>query len=136
MAMKNQNLIAVDQGLIDKVHWADCLRGYPTELFLDIRHFLRQNVDGLSEKFNRNSRYFGYRKKDGSDVLYIYVQKHRLRIDLNIDRKYKAELQKLGFTVNYVNNFQGRAGWLTGWQVPHDMDKTEQVKNWIHKAFE
>jgi len=130
-----QDLIRAGQGLVDTSHWVDCLEGYPTDLLSKIRRQLQLNVEGLSEKFNRNSRYFGYSRVGGSDVLYIYVQKQQLRIDLKISRECDAQLQRLGFAVNYVNNFQGRAGWLTGWEVPHDTDRTEIVMKWMLKAF-
>ena len=136
MAARKQNLISAEQGFLEPWQWAEYLRGYPTALLLDIRCFLRRHVDGLAEKFNTKSRYFGYAGADGSDVLYLYVQKQGLQIDLNIDRAHEDELRQSGFTVNHVNNYQGRAGWLTGWQVPHDTQNIEIVTRWIIKAFE
>lgn len=131
-----KNLITANKGLTDESSWAECLDGYPTELLSEIRHRLLSNIDELEEKFNSKSRYFGYSRAASSDVMYIYAQKKHLRIDLNISRENEDFLRESGFTVKYVNNFQGRAGWLTGWQVPHDTQDIDIVASWVLKAFE
>ena len=69
-------------------------------------------------------------------MVYLYVQKHGLRIDLRIPRTYEDELRRAEFTVYYSHGFQGRAGWLTGWRVPHEARNTGVVLMWIVKAFE
>ena len=136
MVRKSRNVVRADKGLVDEVEWRAYLKGYPVDLALEIRRRLKRNVEGLAEKFNRKSRYFGYRRCGGPDVVYIYIQKQRLRIDLRIQRKYEEELRRSGFTVHYSHGFQGRAGWLTGWRVPHETRNTEVVLKWIQKAFE
>ncbi len=133
---KGKYLIVADTGLLDKPQWSHWLRNYPTELILEIRRQLQQRVPNITEKFNMRSRYFGYHKAGDSDVLYIAIQKRRLCIFLRIDRKYEDELRQQGFTVSHIHNFQGRAGWLTGWQVPHDTEKPEVVVEWLLRAFE
>jgi hypothetical protein len=99
------------------------------------RRELAKHVPGLNEKFNRRCRYFGYWSKDGEDRLYIFVQKKRLSILLRINRDFEKAINKSGFEVHFVNNFQGRAGWLTGFRVPHDAKNINTVMKWLLKAF-
>lgn len=106
----------------------------------------------MTEKFNPTTpglRYFGYKVRNrdaakndfskrsyGPDKAYIYIQKKNLRIDLDIDRKFEQELRKAGYEVRYSNNYQGRAGWLTGWYVPLFSTKDiKKVMKWLLMAF-
>jgi hypothetical protein len=50
----------------------------------------------------------------------MYVQKKRLLIDVRVSNDRSEELGSEGFEVKHRNNYQGRAGWLTGLLVPHD----------------
>jgi hypothetical protein len=54
---------------------------------------------------------------------------------LCISRKYENELKNQGYTVKYRHNFQGRAGWLTGWYIPITTDNISQITKWLCKAF-
>ena len=102
----------------------------------------------MSEKFNTSNKppYFGYSVGDGKDKAYIYVQKKNLRIDLDLRRKneidldlrrkYEEEIRNEGFKVNFVNNFQGQDGWLTGWYVPHSTKNINVVVKYLSKVFE
>ena len=135
MAKRRQNVIKSDAGLLDKTVWRRRLEDYPTDLFLQIQSLLKANVKDLTEKFNHKSRYFGYCKAGHSDVLYIYIQKKRLRIDLKIDQDYEKALRRAGYTVKYVNNYQGRFGWVTGWFISQDCRKVKEIVNYMLKAF-
>lgn len=136
-ARNGRTIYLVDSGggLLDDTQWKIHLSGYSTELLEKIRKRLKNTVRGLCEKFNRDSRYFGFRKGKDADRVYIYVQKKGLRIDLCIDRKYENELRRAGFIVDYVNNYQGQAGWLTGWKMPNSCTDIRTVIYWIEKAF-
>lgn len=112
-------LVCAEKGLLKDSVWKRTLKDYPTDLVCSIREQLLKKVPGLTEKFNTNSRYFGYWTGADKDRVYIYLQRKELRIDLCVGRRFEAELRRAGFEVRYVNNFQGRAGWLTGWRVPH-----------------
>jgi len=94
-----------------------------------------ESIPNVTEKFNNRLRYFGYWTGTDKDRIYIYVQKKNLRIDLYISRDFESEIRNIGFKVNYVNNYQGRAGWLTGWQIPHSTTKVETIMKWLCKAF-
>ena len=138
-------------GLLKNKYWRNSLKNHPTDLLCVIRNELEESVPGLAEKFNPTTpglQYFGYKvrdrdaaKHDFSKTCYssakvkIYVQKERIRIDLAISRKFEQELQKAGYEVRYSNNYQGRAGWLTGWYVPHSTKDIKKVMKWLLMAF-
>jgi len=131
---KGKYLVYAEKDLLKNSVWKPKLKNYRTDLVCSIREKLDE-VQGLTEKFNTNSRYFGYWIGTNKDRAYIYVQKKGLRIDLNISPdSEKAKLEKEGFEVRFNNNFQGRAGWLTGWRVPHTTS-IEKVMKWLLKAF-
>jgi hypothetical protein len=132
---KAKHVVYAEKGLLEDSKWQRALKNYPTELVCWIRRDLAKNIRGLNEKFNHRSRYFGYWKCDDEDRLYIFVQKKRLQIYLWIDREYEKNVRKDGFEVHFVNNFQGRKGWLTGWQVPHNTENIETVMKWLCMAF-
>ena len=133
---KTEQPIRAEKGLLDDSVWRHTLQDYPCSLLCLIRQELQKNMPSIGESFNTNARYFGYNVREDKDRAYIYVQKKNLRIDLHISRKFEKDLRKEGFKVNYVNNFQGRAGWLTGWQVPHSTTDVDRVVKWLCKAFE
>jgi hypothetical protein len=129
-------VIYSERGLLKDDQWKSYLKNRPIQLVTKIRSHLKKQIPGLADKFNYKSRYFGLRVKDDKDKIYIYVQKKGLRIDLCIGRENEEKLKRAGFNVKYVNNYQGRSGWLTGWRVPHDTKKFNNVLKWITKAFE
>ena len=122
-------------GLLPKEHWAQVLESHPTGLLCSVRERLVQVVPGLTEKFNVSSRYFGYCVQGEMDRAYVYVQKQKLVIDLCISPDCAKDLRQAGFTVRPRRNFQGNAGWLTGWQVAHSAQKVDTITAWICKAF-
>ena len=124
---KSEQPIRAEKGLLGDSVWRRTLQGYPTSLLCLIRQRLQKEIPGITESFNTNSSYFGYWVGEKKDRAYIYVQKKRLRIDLSISRDLETDIRRDGFEIHYVNNFQGRAGWLTGWQVPHSTDKIEAI---------
>jgi len=133
------HVIYTENSLVADKVWELKLRRYPSSvvcLFCLIRAALVERVPGITEKFNSNSRYFGYRIGTDKDRAYIFVQKKKLVIDLCIRRSFTKELRRLGFEVKFRNSFQGRAGWLTGWQVPKSTLNLEPVVKYLCKAFE
>ena len=132
---KGKYLVRAEKGLVKDSEWKPALKNYPTDLVCSIREQLLEKVPGLTEKFNRSSRYFGYWTGTDEDRAYIYVQKKDLRIDVHISQDLAADLQKAGFEVRFTNNFQGRARWLTGWRVPHSTKNIKTVMTWLLKAF-
>jgi|WetSurMetagenome_2_1015567.scaffolds.fasta_scaffold415626_2 hypothetical protein len=123
------------KGLLEDDIWKKILKDYPTELLCSLRKNLK-SVPGLTEKFNRKTRYFGYCTGNDKDRLYIYVQKKRLQIDLCIDKENEKKIKDDHFEVVFVNNFQGRNNWITGWRVPHNAENKEIVMKWLLKAFD
>ena len=132
---KGNYVIRSESGLLEDAVWKAYLNDYPIELVSRIRNELKDHIYGLAEKLNRNSRYFGYRMGKSADKVYIYVQKEKLRIDLCIGREHEEEIRTAGFDIVYVDNFQGRAGWLTGWQIPQSTLNLKPVMKWLYRAF-
>lgn len=132
---KGKYVVYAEKGLVKPRVWRQTLKNYRTDLVRLIRKKLKAEIPGLNEKFNTNSRYFGYRIGTDADRVYIYVQKNVLRIDLHISRNSKTALQEEDFEVRFSNNFQGKAGWLTGWRVPHTTENVEAVMKWLLKAL-
>lgn len=132
---KGKYVIRSESGLLEDAVWKAYLKDYPIELVSRIRNELKDHIYGLAEKLNRNSRYFGYRVGKSADKVYIYVQKEKLRIDLCIGREHEEEIRTAGFDIVYVDNFQGRAGWLTGWQIPQSTLNLKPVMKWLYRAF-
>ncbi len=130
-----RHIILAERGLVDDSVWEPVLSGYPTDLVRSIRKNLIKLVPDLREKFNAKQRYFGYKKGFGPDTAYIYVQGSKLVIDLRVDPKFAEDLRRDGFAVLPRENFQGRAGWLTGWQVPHSARKAAYIAQWFRKAL-
>lgn len=133
---QSEQPIRAKNGLLDDSVWRSKLRGYPSSLLCLIRQRLQKEIPGITESFNTNSLYFGYRVGTQKERAYIYIQKEKLRIDLCISRDFELDIRKKGFEIHYSNNFQGRAGWLTGWQIPHLTKDTDAVVTWLCKAFE
>ena len=123
-------------GLLADSYWRSDLRDYPTELLCSIRKSLLKSMPRLIEKFNTGFLYFGYSLEESEDKAYIYVQKKNLRIDLCISPNFSEDLSRLGFSIRHHDNFQGKAGWLTGWYVPHSTNDIATVMKWLCKAFE
>lgn len=132
---KAKYLVCSEKGLLKDSAWKRTLRHYPTDLVCSIRKDLARRIPGLSEKFNRRCRYFGYWKGNDKDRLYMFVQKKNLCVLLCIGRKYEKEIRKAGFKVRHINNFQGRAGWLTGWYIPQETKDIKPIMKWLLVAF-
>ncbi len=122
--------------LLDDCFFQPELQDYSMKVLDAIRKGLAKAIPELSEKFNTNSLYFGYNVGEDEDRAYIYVQKENLVIDLHIEPSYVSELEQEGFVIKPRDNFQGQAGWLTGWQVPQSAADADCVVNWLCKAFE
>ena len=130
----NQIFKAKDS-LLDSCFFEPELQNYPTTTLDAIRDGLAKAIPELSEKFNTKSLYFGYNVGKDEDRAYIYVQKSNLVVDLHIEPSRANELEKEGFLIKPRDNFQGQAGWLTGWKVPHSSTDISPIVNWICKAF-
>jgi hypothetical protein len=128
-------IIRAEKGLLDEKDWELVLKKYPTALVCLIREKLRRKMPEINEKFNRNSRYFGYWIGNDKDKIYIYVQKKRLVIDMFISPDFITDIEKLGFKVKPRTNFQERADWLTGWEIPQSTTNIRQIIDWLCKAY-
>ena len=126
-ATATDNLVVQEKGLLPDRVLSSGLRGYATDLVFVLRSRLAAACPKLREKFNLNSRYLGYGLTNSSDVLYVYVQKRGLLIDIRLSADRADELRRMGFKLRPRDNYQAKAGWLTGLFVPHDTDKCEEV---------
>jgi len=123
------------KGLMPEDDYQKALKGYPTALVCFIRAAIVERVTGLTEKFNPKQRYFGYCVKNDSDKAYIYVQKKKLVIDLCIDQRFAKEIEGEGFAVRPRDNFQYKARWLTGWEVPQSTLNIGPIIKYFCEAF-
>jgi len=97
-----------------------------------IRKRLYEEVPGLAEKFNSGqNKYFGYKRGNARDSVYIYVQKKGLLIDVCIPRDFEVDLKRAGFSIEHRENFKGQAGWITGWRVPHNWKEISEITKWL-----
>jgi len=133
-AARGDSVIRSSKGLLADDVVAEGLAGYPTGGLMCLRKCLAEECLGLREKFNRRQRYLGY-ATGPADAAYVYVQKRRLVLDLRLPPEQADEIRKQGFEVIPRDNFQGRAGWLTGVRVPHDTDKKDLLSGLVLKAL-
>ena len=126
-AKQEGNVIAKSKGLLPEEVIRGALRDFAVDIALALRSKLKQAGRDLREKLNQRQRYLGYGLVGGSDALYVYVSKAGLCLDIRISANRAEELQQLGFQVRPRNNYQHKAGWLTGLVVPKDTDKLDKV---------
>lgn len=125
-----------ERGLLPEEVVRAALEGLPAGLVLELRGRLATRCRDIREKLHpKRAMYIGYGTGSEGDAVYVYVQKKRLMIDLKIREARADELRKLGFEVRPQRNYQGAAGWLTGWIVPHDTDKVEVVVKYAVEAL-
>ena len=130
------NVVRVERGLVPDEEWASAFQNRPMGLALTIRRELAKRTAGLAEKVNTNSLYFGYRNGPGFDALYIRVQKKYLVISIRLSRAHVGHLKAEGYEVKPRKSYQHRAGWLTGWEVPHDNRKPLAAVRWMLAALQ
>lgn len=104
------------------------------ELILELRDRIRAEFPELKEKYNPRSRYLGY-AVGRSDSAYIYLQKRRLVLDVRVPQARADDLTRRGIRVAHRDNYQGKAGWLTGVLVPHDTDKIGLIADLLIEAL-
>ncbi len=133
----SDNVTSAPAGLVAESVWRSHLKDYDLTLLAKLRQRLAGDVPDLAEKFNSGQiKYFGYRRGDRADGVYIYLQKQSLRIDLNIPPAFAPDLRRAGFTITHHDNFQGQAGWLTGWRIPLDWPDADEIVKWLKLALE
>lgn len=120
------NVVTADAGLLPPEVVSGALRGYPKDMLFGLREVLSSKCPRLREKLNKRSRYLGY-SNGGGDAMYVYVRKKDLLLDVRLSADLTEELQGRGFVVRPRDNYQAKAGWLTGLIVPHDSDKMAEV---------
>ena len=132
MKRNSGNVVVADAGLLpDEILW-DVLKGYPRELVGEMRKCLVAEFPKLREKINRKGKYLGY-SNGRSDAMYVYISKNHLLIDMRLSADLADDLRQLGFEVKPRDNYQAKAGWLTGLIVPHDTNKLDEV---VKRAIE
>lgn len=112
------------------------LNKYPLELTFKLRNMLASEFPNLREKPNFKCRYLGYANGNRSDAFYVYIQKRRLILDIRVSQEEAENLRNKGFRVNPRNNYQSKAGWLTGVSVPHDTKKLDVIVELVSLALE
>lgn len=124
---QESNVVSNPKGLLPEEVIHGTLRGSAIDAALALRSKLKANGICLREKLNKHQRYLGYGLVGRSDALYVYVTKAGLCLDIKIPAARAGELRGMGFQVRPRNNYQHKAGWLTGLIVPKDTDKLHKV---------
>ncbi len=132
---QSENIIYKEKGLLAGKQWQPFLQHSHIGVVCMIRNKLKQ-IPGISEKFNVKSLYFGYWVGDEKDRIYIYVRIKHLTVDIDLPIKYDAEIRRQGFEIKKRRNYQGRAGWLTGWRIPYTTQKDIKIVKWLRRVFE
>ena len=132
----SDNLVTCRTGLLPDEALRDALSNHPLDLVMQFRGHLSTQCPGLREKLNLNSRYLGYSAGDRSDALYVYVQKKGLVLDVRVSDDRAEELRQKGFEVQPRDNYQGKAGWLTGLIVPHETDSLDEIVKLAAEALQ
>lgn len=113
----------------------EVLKRFPAEPLATIRKNLAAAFPKLREKLNPKMRYLGYANGEKSDAAYIYLQRERLVMDIRISADLADEVKQRGFQIRPRNNYQGRAGWLTGVIVPHDVKFAQSAVELLMEAL-
>lgn len=140
---RSSNLIYPDSGqriISDKQIVRFLKKERQIEAVRMLRKSLSDEIRDLREKFNSNSKYFGYKRVTSEetkpDCLYIYLQNERFVVDIRLPRDETEKRLRTGrpgrfqFEVRPRNNFQYQSGWLTGWLIPY-----EDLNNGERKEF-
>ena len=126
--MAENVIVPEDGGLLADEVIADIFRGYPLDVVRKLRQGLLSVCPSLKEKANKKSRYLGYARGNRPASLFIYVQKKGLLWDVRVPPERGKELERMGFEIRPRDNFQAKAGWLTGLIVPHDTEKLKELE--------
>jgi len=129
------DIVVRDRGMLAKDVVDAGLSGYATRSLHILRNALGKGRPRIREKLNSRGRYLGYGLVGGPDQLYVYVQRKGLVIDIAISGDRANELREKGFAIHARNNFQSRAGWLTGLFVPHDSARLADVASLAREAL-
>lgn len=115
--------------LLKNTELKSIFRNRPLSFVNKLRNELINKFPNLCEKVNTNSYYFGFSVGDNKDAIYIYLQKKKMVIDVDVSRNQEPELIKKGFDIQYRNNFQGQAGWLTGLNLQYNSINYETIRD-------
>ena len=129
------NVISVEAGLLSEEVVRGALRGLAIEPAMALRAKLQAACPKLREKLNTQSRYLGYGLSDGSDALYVYVQRDGLLLDVKVSTDRADEMRHQGFDVKPRANYQSKIGWLTGLKVPEDTMKLDVIASLAVEAL-
>ena len=100
-----------------------------------LRYYLIESFPNLREKVNKNSKYFGFGVDENHDVFYIYLQKKKMILDINIPNLSIDDLIESGLTVVERNNYQARSGWTTGIHIDYNCNTFDTIKKLATKAI-
>lgn len=121
---KSENVL-IGKNLLDPGTIKKHLSGYAIALAINFRKGLIATIPKLREKLNCRQRYLGYSSDHQADAVYVYVQKDQLLLDIRVSKEEADALIEMGVRVVPRNNYQSRAGWLTGVYLPSNAGKTQ-----------
>ncbi len=100
-----------------------------------LRNELLNIFPNLREKLNKSSKYFGFGIDKSSDVFYIYLQKKKMILDINLPYTMKNQLIEAGLTISERKNFQAQSGWITGVHIDYTCSQFDTIKNIVTTAL-
>jgi hypothetical protein len=135
--MATGNLLTSDAGLVAEDRWDRALAMYDLTLIREIRTRLAKRVDNLNEKVNvGRSPYFSYSAGNGTDAVTLWLQMEVLIVDVRLSPSHATDLRRMRYEVRPRNNWQGGAGWLTGWRIPLDTKDIKNIVDWLAAALD
>lgn len=101
------------------------LSGFKSGFVMELRETLVSQFPALHEKFHTEQNYIGWwldgdEESNDADRVYIFFEKDAMSVRIKLTRQREQEIKDLRFDVVPSKNFQGKAGWITGWKIPYD----------------
>ena len=122
------NVIKQGEGILfEKIFLNKVFNNKEISCINKLREKLIIRFPNLREKINKSSQYFGFSTSDNSDSFYIYLQKKKMIMDINIPYAQKEKLLIKKFTIIERQNYQFKMGWITGIHIDYDCNQIEDV---------
>ena len=130
------NVIKQEEGILfEKIFLDKIFKNKDISCINKLREKMILRFPNLREKINKSSQYFGFTTGNISDSLYIYLQKKRMVIDINIPYTQKEKLLTKNFTIIKRENYQYKMGWITGIRIDYDCTQMEDLFEFIVLAL-
>jgi len=136
----NSDNFVIGDALIEENELRVLLSGFEPGFIPGLRESLIEEFQNLQEKFHLEQRYIGWwlvgdRNKGDADRVYIFFEKNAMSIRIRLSRQRERDIKAFGYEIQPSRNFQGQAGWITGWKIPYDIPSPKMVHHFFHDAL-